>query len=126
MSARDIKRNYKRGYNWSYKFMSSDDGSRVVVTSRVLFESKQSRDVIVSGYPGGRQEDGTALAIHEVTDLFLREAAACGISVRPFGVDGELVVDASISDQSVQAFAAALAKINRVFVEINGVEVHHD
>ena len=117
----------KLGWNWRFIFSEdvSSDGSPVtIVTAKLMWRGKYElcHDVL-SGYVygEGRREDRIVDAIREAVDDFLWRARESGMMVREI-LDrswfGKIVAGVLLDSDVVRHFAASLASLNRVFVEI--------
>ena len=115
----------KRGWNWKYAFAEKvmPDGTRgTLVVEYMLRCRKYGTDVILSNYPGAHSyEDAAAEAIADAFRDFFEVASEEGVACKEVRERLYLtawLIDAPIDSEIVKSFAAALAGINRVSVEM--------
>ena len=117
----------KLGWNRRFIFpddVSSDGSSVTIVTAKLMWRGKYElcHDVL-SGYVygGGWREDKIVDAIREAVDDFLWYARELGLMVK--GISdrswfGKIGAGVLLDSDAVRHFAASLASLPRVFVEI--------
>jgi len=119
----------KLGWNWLYAFAEKvmpDGIRRTLVVEYMLHHRASGTDVVISNYPGGRPyEDAAAEAIADVFRDFFGEALEMGVvwkEVRHSHYLTGWLINAPIDSEIIRTFAAALASINRVTVEMKLTE----
>ena len=113
----------RRGWNWRFVFKEvrrADGTHATVVTTVPLFKSRCRLDVLISPYPGSRREDSVA---EEIADAFRDlhiQACESGVSVElaPDRNFERHIIGALIDSDIVKDFAATLAGIRRVLVDV--------
>ena len=115
----------KRGWNWRYRFCEKvmpGGTRRTLVVEYMLHHRKHGTDVIISSYPGAHPyEDRAVEAIGDTFRDFFGEAREMGVvwkEVRHSHYLTGWLIDAPIDSEIVKSFAAALAALNRVTVEM--------